>query len=230
MTPPSAISAMKGYGADSLARTVWFNSKNYRLNLMWEGEKMFVRDIHLFDENQESLYLKTPCTTDYCHYWTLPVVDGNVWSNDSVRGAMRFYKVLPDGSSKELAFGEPSISNDGKTLTISVPVIGEDAGMVVTLNEDKADFAINSAKGGKSVLPFKWYAAIEHAPAAELPFGKIGMDKVEAFYKGYGYSFGVKNAVFADGRTTPRNREGALRAVTVTPDESAFSLTFSKKQ
>ncbi len=230
MTPPSAISAMKGYGADSLARTVWFNSKNYRLNLMWEGEKMFVRDIHLFDENQESLYLKTPCTTDYCHYWTLPVVDGNVWSNDSVRGAMRFYKVLPDGSSKELAFGEPSISNDGKTLTISVPVIGEDAGMVVTLNEDKADFAINSAKGGKSVLPFKWYAAIEHAPAAELPFGKIGMDKVEALYKGYGYSFGVKNAVFADGRTTPRNREGALRAVTVTPDASAFSLTFSKKQ
>lgn len=56
------------------------------------------------------------------------------------------------------------------------------------------------------------------------------MDKVEALYKGYGYSFGVKNAVFADGRTTPRNREGALRAVTVTPDASAFSLTFSKKQ
>lgn len=229
MTPPSAISAMNGFGTDSLDRTVWFNSKNYRLNLMWEGEKMFVRDIHLFDENQESLYLKTPCTTDYCHYWTLPVVDGNVWSNDSVRGSMRFYRVMPDGLSSELAFGKPAIFNDGKTLTVTVPVIGENAEMVIMLNEDKADFSLRSVGGGKEEIPFKWYAAIEHAPGAELPFGKVAANKVDAIYKGYAYSVGVHNAVFADGSTSPRNGNGALRALSITPDVSTFSVTFAKK-
>lgn len=229
MTPPSAISAMNGFGADSLARTVWFNSKNYRLNLMWQGDRMFVRDIHLFDENQESLYLKTPCATDYCHYWTLPVVDGNVWSNDSVRGAMRFYKVMPDGASYELAFGAPAIANDGKTLTVTVPVAGENAEMVMTMNEDKADFTLRIPNGGKNAVPFKWYAAVEHAPEAELPFGKVGADKVEALYKGYSYSVGVQNAVFAGSATAPRNSSGALRALTVTPDAATFTLVFSKK-
>ena len=217
------ISAMDGFGADSVARTVWFNSKNYRLNLMWEGERMFVRDIHLFDENQESLYLKTPCTTDYCHYWTLPVVDGNVWSNDSVRGAIRFYKVMPDGSSREMAFGEPVISNDGKMMTIEIPVVGEDADMIVTLDEARATFAMR----GGAERPH-WYAALEHAPAAELPFSKVSPTKVEGLYKGYGYSVGLQNGVFAGAATAPRNGAGALRALTVTPDKDVFTLVMGK--
>ncbi len=226
MTPPSAISAMDGFGADSLARTVWFNSKNYRLNLMWEGERMFVRDIHLFDENQESLYLKTPCTTDYCHYWTLPVVDGNVWSNDSVRGAIRFYRVMPDGSSVEMKFGEPEITADGKTLTVSVPVVGADSEMIVTLDEARATFALRGRSGGKDET--RWYAALEHAPAAELPFSKVSPAKVEGAYNGYGYSVGVQNGVFVDTHTTPRNAAGALRRLAVTPDKDAFTLVMGK--
>jgi len=226
MTPSSAISAMDGFGNDSL-RTVWFNSRNYRLNLMWEGERMFVRDIHIFDENQESLYLKTPCATPYCHYWTLPVVDGNVWSNDSVRGALRFYRVMPDGSSMEMAFGEPALSNDGKMLSVVIPVIGEDAEFVITLNEDAADFELRASSGTGRHLP-TWYAALEHSPSAELPFNKVSADKVSGVYKDYSYSFGVRNGVFANSATAPRNGAGALRALTVTPDASTFTLIFAQ--
>lgn len=226
MTPPSAISAMNGFGADSLDRTVWFNSKNYRLNLMWEGERMFVRDIHLFDENQESLYLNTPCTTDYCHYWTLPVVDGNVWSNDSVRGALRFYRVMPDGSSEEMKFGEPVMSNDGKTLTVSVPVVGADADMIITLDEARAAFALRGHNGDKGET--RWYAALEHAPSAALPFNKVSPARVEGSYNGYGYSFGVQDGVFAGSVTAPRNEAGALTRLTVTPDKDSFILLMGK--
>lgn len=187
---------------------------------------MFVRDIHLFDENQESLYLKTPCTTDYCHYWTLPVVDGNVWSNDSVRGAIRFYRVIPDGSSVEMKFGEPEITNDGKTLTVSVPVVGADSEMIVTLDEARATFALRGRSGGKDET--RWYAALEHAPAAELPFSKVSPAKVEGAYNGYGYSVGVQNGVFVDTHTTPRNAAGALRRLAVTPDKDAFTLVMGK--
>lgn len=226
LTPPSAISALDGFEKPG-QKTVWFNSRNYRLNLMWEGDRMFVRDIHLFDENQESLYLNTPCTTDYCHYWTLPVVDGNVWSNDSIRGALRFYKIDSDGRSVELSFGEPEITNNGKVLTVEIPVNGENATMTVTMNELQTEFALGADDNVKKA-PFRWYAALEHAPEAELPFSSVSTNKIEALYKGYPYAVTVSDAVCADTSTSPRNGAGALKALTITPAGNAFSINFEK--
>ena len=225
LTPPSALTALDGFG-DEGQKTVWYNSRNYRLNLMWEGDRMFVRDIHLFDENQESLYLKEACPTDYCHYWTLPVVEGNVWSNDTVRGSLRFYAVGPEGSSREMEFGTPQVSNDGKILTVNVPVTNLGAVMTVTLDERRADFDLQPV-AGTGETP-RWYAALEHAPTAELPFAEVTPAAINALYKGYPYTVGVENAVAADTRTAPRNSGGALRALTITPDSRRLTLTFAK--
>lgn len=229
MTPASAISAMDAFGNDSVG-TVWFNSRNYRLNLMWEGEHLYVRDIHVFDENQESIYLKTPCTTEACQYWTLPMVDGNVWSNDSVRGCIRFYKAMSDGSSTEMTFGTPAISNDGKILTVVVPVTGEDAELVMTMADGSADFSLRAVSGnGTRELP-AWYAALEHAPSAVLPFTDVAPGKVSAVYKDYPYSMEVRNGVFASGNTAGSNDRGAIRAFTVTPEAAGFTLLFGEKK
>lgn len=225
LTPPSALSALDDFEGKG-QKTVWFNSRNYRLNLMWEKDRMFVRDIHLFDENQESLYLKEPCQTDYCMYWTLPVVEGNVWSNDSVRGSLRFYSVGPKGESVEMQFGDPQISNDGKTLSVSVPVTNLGMNMAITMDERRADFELQPVGNGKETV--RWYAALEHAPSAELPFSGISPNRIDALYKGYPYSILVENAVAADTRTAPRSSKGVLRALTVTPDARRMSLVFGK--
>lgn len=228
MTPPSALSAMTDYDKKG-EKTVWFNSRNYRLNLMWQKDRMFVRDIHLFDENQESLYLKEPCPGEACHYWTLPVVDGNVWSNDSVRGAIRFYKVLPSGESRELTFGAPQMANDGKTLTLTVPAIGEGCEMVITLDENHADFTLRpSGAALKPELMPRWYAVLEHGANAEMPFGKVSPDKVEARFKDFDYTVKVANATLGDCSTQPRTPSGVLRAFTLTPDTHSITFLFNK--
>ena len=39
-------------------KTVWFNSRYYRANLLWEKGTFRFRDIHLFDESYKSAYLE----------------------------------------------------------------------------------------------------------------------------------------------------------------------------
>lgn len=228
MTPPSALSAMTDY-AKKGEKTVWFNSRNYRLNLMWQGDRMFVRDIHVFNENQESNYLRETCTTPECYYIAPPLVDGNVWSNDSVRGAIRFYKVLPSGESRELNFGAPVMANDGKTLTVTVPAIGEGAEMVVTMDENRADFTLRpSGAGLKPELMPRWYAVLEHGANAEMPFGKIAPNRINAVFRGFDYGVDVENATLGDCSTQPRTPEGVLKAFTITPDAHSFTFLFNK--
>lgn len=226
LTPPSSISALEGFKRPDQA-TIWFNSKDYRLNLMWENGHMFVRDIHLFDQNQESLYLTKPCTTTYCHYWSLPVVDGNVWSNDSIRGAIRFYEAVPGQTPVEFSFGKPEITNDGSVLEAVIPVVDQPLEMVVTLTETTATFTMRTVHGARIAIP-RWYAALEHAPEAELPFDKVESAKLSANYKGFGYKVQLANATFADRSTAPRNDKGALCALTITPDANSFTLNFAK--
>jgi hypothetical protein len=48
VTPATAVTVnedLKG----SNRKTVWFNSKNYRINFLWEDSTLRIRDIHLFD-------------------------------------------------------------------------------------------------------------------------------------------------------------------------------------
>lgn len=34
-------------------KTVWYNSRFYRTNLLWKGPSFLFRDVHLFDERVE---------------------------------------------------------------------------------------------------------------------------------------------------------------------------------
>lgn len=231
-TPPNLISALNDIDEKKDRKTVWFNSKNYRINLQWEDGRMFVRDIHMFDENQESLYLKEPCTTEYCQYWTLPIVDGNIWSNDSVRGSLRFYLIRPDGKSEEMTFGAPIISGDGKTATVVIPIMNMEAELTVTLDEQKADFRLKAPDGSSRTdadLP-RWYAALEHAPTASVPFSAVKANVVEATYKNFTYSMGIENATATPVEIVPPNAARALQAFTVTPDTDRFTLNFEKQE
>jgi len=75
VTPATACTAMRDY-TDNDGRTVWFNSRYYRANILWQGDRMNIRDMHLFDEKKESYYYKNVCTSNQCVYMTLPIVDG----------------------------------------------------------------------------------------------------------------------------------------------------------
>lgn len=220
LTPPSAISVTEDFGKSG-KKTVWYNSRYYRMNLMWEGDKMFIRDIHLFDQNQQSIYLTEPCKTEFCEYWTLPIVEGNVWSTDSVRSSVRFYSVNADGLKTEMKFGEPVIKEAyGNSFTVTVPVIDHNASLVISLNEKQADFELVSSENEN------WCAVLVHHSQAELPFTSVDGDIIKASFRGFPYSLSFKDCE-AVSTLNSTDTNGLKEAFAIHPKRNSIRLSIN---
>lgn len=81
-TPPTARAVLSDW-QNKNNQSVWYNCKNYRANVFSNGERLYFRDIYLFDERIKDKYLKTPCKEEVISYQdALPVMDGCFWSNE----------------------------------------------------------------------------------------------------------------------------------------------------
>jgi hypothetical protein len=67
VTPPTSVTVLRDHSEKDL-KTVWFNSRFYRANLLWDQGTLRFRDIHLFDEtvaaHPPSVFMK------HCPLWT----------------------------------------------------------------------------------------------------------------------------------------------------------------
>ena len=146
-TPATAVVALDD-SAGEAKRSLWYESRFYRVNLCWEGDQWRVRDLHVFNENYAERYLKDVATTTTATYDTLPVVDGFHWST-------------PDQRAGITAVSGP-VENPRPVLTTGDPVVTEPM-------DDSLLVACALAGGGKlSILcqPDKLALKIEGAPAA----------------------------------------------------------------
>ena len=50
VTPATAVTATDDWKGEG-RKTVWYNSRFYRINLLWEHDDFRIRDIHLFDQD-----------------------------------------------------------------------------------------------------------------------------------------------------------------------------------
>src|SRR6266850_8013232 len=48
VTPPTAVVALDDWKHEN-RKTVWYDSRFYRLNVLWENGHFFIRDLHCFD-------------------------------------------------------------------------------------------------------------------------------------------------------------------------------------
>ena len=129
VTPPTAVSCLTDV-RDEGNQTVWFDSRFYRANLLWNPVGFRIRDIHKFDETFVSRYHAEAATGTQLNYFTLPVVDGFLWSTGDDRAGL--YVVCQDG--ERVVLNSPQIQenlsegtltavskdNDGHSLTLSL--------------------------------------------------------------------------------------------------------------
>jgi hypothetical protein len=204
VTPATSVTVNKDIeGSDR--KTVWFNSRFYRVNLLWEKGTLTFRDIHLFDENFPSVYTKEKATSNECSFFTLPFVDGYIWSKPGTLAGMRFKAVI-DGREVLLKGGNPVIQSPstGK-LHISWPL--EIRGFKLTMDIDEKQISIN-IKGGKAL---SWYLDMTTAEKAVLPFKAVNSSKIDCSFEGMNYSVTAIKGTFSKPndqtvfRITPKN-------------------------
>lgn len=215
VTPATSVTVNKDL-AGSDRKTVWFNSRFFRVNLLWENGSLTFRDIHLFDENFPSVYTKAKATSNECSFFTLPFVDGYIWSKPGTIAGMRF-KTMVNGKEELLKGGDPLIQSPaaGK-LHISWPLEAQGSTLVMDIDEKQIKISVTGSK------PIHWFLDMTAAENASLPFKAINAKQIDCHFEGMDYSI-----IATKGAFTIPNDKTVFR---ITPNKNRIDMDLSVRK
>ncbi len=211
-TPATSVTALNDLPGSN-QKSIWFNSRFYRTNLLWDNGVLRFRDIHLFDENMTSLYLNEKGTSNQCLYFTLPFVDGYFWSSAEKMGGL-YFKATENGQEIVLHGEELSASNPEKgTLEVKWKLDNGHGTFLLSMNENNLTIEFSNDK------KLDWYLDLEVALNSELPFTTISAAKVGMTFSAVNYEVNALAGNFSDSE----NR----KAFRITPEQNKIVLNFS---
>ncbi len=212
ITPATSVTVNNDLNGSKL-KTVWFNSRFYRVNLLWEDGSLRFRDIHLFNENFPSVYETQKATSNSCTFFTLPIVDGYIWSTPDKIAGLNF-KVIIDGKETLMQGEKPTITSPipGK-LHISWPLKSGNGILVIDLDEKQIEVKI---EGTKSI---NWFLDLTTADLANLPFKKINPHQIDCQFEGMNYYISALKGSFSK-----KNDNTAFR---ILPDKNSLILNLA---
>jgi hypothetical protein len=213
VTPATSVVVNNDLPGSDL-KTVWFNSRYYRVNLLWEKGGLTFRDIHLFDESFPSAYTKEKATSNECSFYTLPFIDGYIWSKPGTTAGLRF-KELVNGKEVLLKGGDPVITNPtlGK-LHIVWPIKNRSANLVMDLDEKQLKITFT----GPSKID--WFLDMTAAERAELPYKTIDTARINCQFEGSDYAISLSKGSF--------NKPNTSSAFRITPSKGSVSLDLNR--
>ena len=191
ITPATSVTVNEDLEGSN-RKTVWFNSRFYRINLLWENGTLRFRDIHLFNENFPSIYTTQKAVSNECSFFTLPFVDGYTWSTPGKIAGLRF-KTVADGKEIMMEGGDPTVQDSipGK-LHISWPLKTVDGTLVMDIDERQISIKV---AGGKSI---NWFLDLATATTATLPFKKISSSRIDCGFEGMDYLIRAVKGSFSE--------------------------------
>ncbi|MBN1986932.1 MAG: hypothetical protein JW761_11550, partial [Prolixibacteraceae bacterium] len=197
-------------------KTVWFNSRFYRANLLSGNGVLWFRDIHLFDENMASPYLTEKGTSNQCLYFSLPFVDGYFWSSAEKTGGL-YFKATKNGqevvlNGEKLTTSEP----ENGTLKVSWELNNQQGTFHILMDENTMEIALEASE------KLDWFLELNTIENAELPFTLIQPKKADMQFSGVEYSVEALTGSFS----VSENGRGFLLA----PAENKIVLNFSGKR
>lgn len=150
-TPPQAQMFDSDINANRY-KTLWYNCKNYRLNVLYENGKIKIRDLYIFNELFKEKYLTETEKTHNCSYYTLPVIDGYRFSDENIRAGLYFRR-----HGHELEFSAPwrTFENE-KSANV---YLGEE----LKITADENSIFIRCDK-------INWYLEAINSPDAQVPY------------------------------------------------------------
>jgi hypothetical protein len=164
---------------------------------LWEKESFRFRDIHLFDEEFESSYLRKAGTGNQFFYYALPIVDGFNWSTKEDRAGLRIVKIGSGGRKVSLSLKDPTVTEKEKNvLEVSTR---DEAGNIFTIIFHEDRFEVNCKPKEKG---FNWILELHTAVSANLPFQSITRKQVKAEFRNFSYSLNCNKGSIQQGAET----------------------------
>ena len=196
-TPPAAICADSDYESDGY-KTVWYSCKNYRMNILYQDGKAWIRDFQLFDDNfKEKCLEKAEDLNDYAIF-NLPVIDGFRFSKDNIRAGIY---VCKDGDV--ITCGEDFVTGtDESKNSASADIPGK---VCYEMSENKIEITLGEPAA---------YLEFIYSPEVKVPYTEVKEKELFMSFRGrlesdYKYSVKLKNGRFTDDggkiRVLPEN-------------------------
>lgn len=195
ITPATSVTVNNDLeGSDR--KTVWFNSRFYRINLLWENNTLRIRDIHLFDEKFQSAYLTKKAISNECSFFTLPFVDGYLWSTPQQIAGLRFMAVI-NGKEVLLEGGTPTITNPKPgRLHISWPLTSFDGTLVMDIDERQIKMQVTGIESKD------WFLDLTTADNVKLPFKNISSNRIDCQFEVMKYAITATKGSFSKPNET----------------------------
>lgn len=146
VTPPTAVVALNDWQNQG-RKSVWYDSRCYRLNLVWDFGTFYIRDLHCFDQNVASPTYTNVLTTTYCNYQTLPVMDGEVFSGSGTNSVGMWPILLLPGENvaSMMPVGHPVVKEtDPNDLSIQQTLSGGGTFSIICSETNVICTALNS--------------------------------------------------------------------------------------
>ena len=155
LTPATAVVCLEDWKQQG-RKTVWYDSRFYRLNVLWENGGFFIRDLHLFNERLVSVTHDVPLTQTFLEYGTLPVMDGARWSGPHKAGIWPGLISADGGTTPLAAEGAPAVQELSATeLSIRQPLRGGGAWSMLC-----AETQVTCAGVDAQGQPLRWAATV----------------------------------------------------------------------
>ena len=178
---PQTLVAMENWSREPY-RSVWYNSRYYRMNLFYDGKHVYFRDIHKFSDDYAETYLEKACPKWHCAYLTPPVVDSMMLKGDGMNGAAVF-----GGEFNSFEVATP----DEKTLVVTAGR-DDETRLVVTFKESKIliDYGV-TAEQAWATAQLKFRGGGEFFRKLDFPPGSVRME-FDGCHYGIGYEGDLK--------------------------------------
>jgi hypothetical protein len=154
ITPPTSMVALNDWQGEG-RKTVWYDSRFYRLNILWQNGGFFIRDLHCFDQNMVSPTHNTALTNTVLAYETLPVIDWAFWHKKTELAGMWPVLLSSDGTIAPMTpDGPPEV----KELTPKELIIRQslDGGGTFTIVCAEANLTCAAVNGQGQPLRWAW--------------------------------------------------------------------------
>jgi len=216
ITPATSVTVTTDL-KDGNRKTVWFNSRFYRANLLWEDGTLRFRDIHLFDEHLKSNYLTERVDSNQAKFFTLPFVDGYLWSTFEQLAGLRF-NMVRDGNVIPLMVEYMVVSSpETGVLQILCPLESMPGNLAIRLDEKNVEIKV---EGEASKMD--WFLDLTVSKMEQSPFEKIQGNQVNCFFQGINYTV----TSLKGGFSVP-NDDVIFRVV---PENNTIELNFNARE
>lgn len=166
LTPATAVTVNKDIGGSN-KKTVWFNSRFYRFNLLWENNTLRFRDIHLFNENFPSYYTEHVATSNECSFFTLPFVDGYRWSSNEKTAGLWFKAVI--NGKEVIVEGEDPVIRDNVPGKLYIEWPLKISGVKLLMDVDEQQISMKM----EGVENLQWFLGLTVADTVQIPFSTV---------------------------------------------------------